>query len=80
MVGIEFVQNPETLEPFPQEHAFGVKVGRTCIQQEKMLVRYAPEWVAVAPPYIITREEIDDMVDRLRRAVVTVLNQVREGV
>ncbi len=80
MVGVELVQNPETLEPFPAELAFGVKVGRTCIQEEKMLVRYAPEWVAVAPPFIVTREEIDEMVDRLGRAIVMVLNQVREDV
>lgn len=77
MVGIELVQNPETLEPFPPDLAFGVKVGRTCIQQEKMLVRYAPEWVAVAPPFIVTQEEIDEMVGRLGRAIVRVLDQVR---
>lgn len=76
MVGIELVQNPDTLEPFPHELGFGVKVGRTAILKEKMLVRYAPEWVAVAPPFIITEEQIEDLVDRLGRAIVTVLNQV----
>jgi len=77
MVGIEFVQNPDTLESFPRDLAFGVKVGRACIQKEKMLVRYAPEWVAVAPPFIITEEQIDEIVNRLGRAIVAVLNQVR---
>jgi adenosylmethionine-8-amino-7-oxononanoate aminotransferase len=55
---------------------FGVKVGRACIQQEKMLVRYSPDWVAVAPPYIIEKDEIDDIVERLGRAIVAVLNQL----
>ena len=77
MVGIEFVQNPDTLESFPRDLSFGVKVGRACIQKEKMLVRYAPEWVAVAPPFIITEEQIDEIVNRLGCAIVAVLNQVR---
>jgi adenosylmethionine-8-amino-7-oxononanoate aminotransferase len=77
MVGIEFVQDLSTLEPFPHELGFGVRVGKTCIQEEKMLVRYAPDWVAVAPPLIITKEEIDEIVNRLGRAIVGVLNQVQ---
>jgi adenosylmethionine-8-amino-7-oxononanoate aminotransferase len=76
-VGVEFVKNTETMEPFPKDLAFGVKVGRRCINKEKMLVRYSPGWVAVAPPYIITEDEIDDMVNRLGRAIVGVLNEVR---
>ncbi len=75
MVGVELVQNPETLEPFPRELAFGVKVGKTCIQKEKMLVRYAPGWIAIAPPFIINQDQIDDMVNRLARAIVAVLDR-----
>jgi len=78
MFGIEFVQNLETMEPFPRHLGFGIKVGRTCIQQEKMLIRYSPNWVAVAPPFIIGKDEIDDIVERLGRAIITVLNQLRE--
>jgi adenosylmethionine-8-amino-7-oxononanoate aminotransferase len=77
MVGIELVQDPQTLQPFPHELGFGVKVGRSAILKEKMLVRYSPAWVALAPPFIVTEEQIDDMVDRLGRAIVAVLNQVR---
>ncbi len=78
MFGIEFVQNTETMESFPRQLGFGVMVGRTCIQQERMLVRYSPDWVAVAPPFIIEEEEIDDIVQRLRRAIISVLNKLRE--
>jgi adenosylmethionine-8-amino-7-oxononanoate aminotransferase len=76
-VGVEFVQDTETMKPFPTDLALGVKVGRRCIQKEKMLVRYAPGWIAVAPPYIVTEEDVDDMVNRLGRAIVSVLNEVR---
>jgi adenosylmethionine-8-amino-7-oxononanoate aminotransferase len=54
-----------------------VRVGKNCIHEEKMLVRYAPDWVAVAPPLIVTKEEIDEIVNRLGRAIVAVLNQVQ---
>lgn len=77
MIGIEFVQDVATMAPFPRELAFGMKVGRQCIQQEKMLVRYSPDWVAVAPPFIVEKEEIDDMVERLGRAIIAVLDQVK---
>ena len=77
MIGVEFVQNPETMEPFPKEFGFGVKVGKNCVGKQKMLVRYSPDWIAVAPPFIITEEEVDDMVDRLGRAIVEVLDEFR---
>jgi adenosylmethionine-8-amino-7-oxononanoate aminotransferase len=77
MIGVEFVQDPETMEQFPEEQAFGVKVGKNCVFDKKMLVRYAPHWVAVAPPFIISEEQIDDMVSRLRQAIVEVLAEVR---
>ena len=38
--------------------------------QKKMIVRMSSKWVAVAPPYIIEPEEIDDMVARLGQAIV----------
>lgn len=77
MIGVEFVQDPETMERFPREFGFGVKVGKNCVGNQKMLVRYSPDWIAVAPPFIITEAEIDDMVDRLGRAIVAVLDEFR---
>jgi adenosylmethionine-8-amino-7-oxononanoate aminotransferase len=70
MVGIEFARDVSTMEPFPNELRFGVRVGKNCVHKQKMLVRYSPHWVAVAPPYTITETEIDDMVLRLRAAIV----------
>ncbi|HET6443255.1 MAG TPA: aspartate aminotransferase family protein [candidate division Zixibacteria bacterium] len=77
MIGIEFVQNSETMEPFPGELNFGVRVGRNCILNQHMLIRYAPNWVALAPPFIVTEIEIDEMVSRLGQAIIAVLAQVR---
>ena len=77
MVGIEFVRDPATMELFPKEVAFGVRVGKNCLHQQKMLIRYAPNWVELAPPFIITEDEIDDMVGRLRQAIVEVLGELK---
>lgn len=77
MVGVEFVQNPDTLEPFPKGVEFGLRVGKNCVHQKKMLIRSAPNWVAVAPPFIITKEEIDDMVQRLGQAVFQELSALK---
>ena len=76
MYGIEFVQNVETMESFPKEVAFGLKVGRNCIHKKKLLIRSAPDWVALAPPFIITEEQIDDMVDRLAQAIKEELEEL----
>jgi len=76
MVGIEFVRDPATMEPFPSDVGFGVRVGKNSVHKQKMLIRYAPSWVAVAPPYTITEPEIDEMVGRLRASIVEVLGEL----
>lgn len=78
MVGIELVKDPVTLEPFPKEIEFGIRVGKNCIHQKKMLIRYAPNWVAVAPPFITTKEEIDDIVQRLGQAIFDELSVLKQ--
>ena len=66
MIGIEFVRDPATMESFPAEVRFGVRVGKNCVHKQKMLIRYAPNWVELAPPFTVTEDEIDEMVGRLR--------------
>lgn len=78
MVGVEFVKNPDTLEPFPKPVEFGVRVGKNCIHQKKMLIRYAPNWVALAPPFITTRAEIDEIVRRLAEAIFEELSILKQ--
>jgi len=78
MVGIEFVRDPVTMEPFPRKVGFGVRVGKNCVHKQKMLIRYAPNWVELAPPFIITEDEIDDLVGRLRQAMIEVLGELKQ--
>jgi adenosylmethionine-8-amino-7-oxononanoate aminotransferase len=76
-LGIEFVKNVETKEPFPASTAFGVKVGRRALEHG-LLFRFDPHWIAFGPPLIVTAEQIDDMVAVLDRSLGEVLAE--EGV
>jgi len=77
MIGIEFVENLETLESFPAESEFGIRVGKKCIHEHHVLVRYAPNWIAVAPPFTIEKEEIDFFVQKIAQAISDTLEEIR---
>ncbi|MBT5872322.1 MAG: aspartate aminotransferase family protein [Candidatus Latescibacteria bacterium] len=62
MVGVEFVEDPEMKKPFGQDVKFGVQVGKAALKKG-LLTRFDPHWIAFAPPLIITREEIDILMD-----------------
>ena len=61
LVGIEFVKDTATKEPFPSEMKFGLQVGRTALKKG-LILRYDPHWIAFAPPLIVTEGELDEMV------------------
>jgi adenosylmethionine-8-amino-7-oxononanoate aminotransferase len=77
MIGVEFVRDPNTLQPFPAEVEFGLRVGKNCVHKKKMLIRSSPNWIALAPPFIVTEEEIDDIVQRLQQAIIEELNGLK---
>ena len=49
-------RDPETRTPFDPSLKFGVEVGRTALENG-LLTRFDPNWIALAPPLVITREE-----------------------
>jgi adenosylmethionine-8-amino-7-oxononanoate aminotransferase len=71
--GIEFVRNPKTKEPFPQDVAFGLRVGRRALDNG-LLCRFDPHWLAFGPPLVVTSEQIDEMVELLDRSIGEVLS------
>jgi len=66
LLGIEFVRNPATKEQFDRD--FGVAVGKRALANG-LLLRYDPHWIAIAPPLIIERSEIDLAVDILAESI-----------
>ncbi len=75
LIGIEFVKDLKTKEPFPDGMAFGVQVGKAAIKNG-LIIRADPHWVAVAPPLIIDKDEIEIMMDRLSQSIEEVLARV----
>jgi adenosylmethionine-8-amino-7-oxononanoate aminotransferase len=74
-LGIEFVRNPGTKERFPNDLAFGVRVGRRALENG-LLTRFDPHWLAVGPPLVVTAEQIDEMAAILDRSLGEVLATV----
>ncbi len=70
--GIEFVRDLATKERFPNETAFGVRVGRRALENG-LLCRFDPHWIAFGPPLVVTAEQVDEMVAILDRSLGEVL-------
>jgi adenosylmethionine-8-amino-7-oxononanoate aminotransferase len=73
LLGLEFVRDPDTREPFPAPENVGIKV-REAARRKGLLLR-ASHWMAVlAPPLTITVEELDELLDILEGALTEVLS------
>ena len=79
MWAVEFVADRTTKEPYPPEAHFADRVCARCME---MGVLFYPghgsvdgrrgDHLMVAPPYVVTRDQIAETLDVLRRAVVEV--------
>ncbi|MHA3962066.1 MAG: aspartate aminotransferase family protein [Candidatus Thorarchaeota archaeon SMTZ1-45] len=70
MVGIEFVKDKKTKEKAPKLRDSVVK---NAVQQQKLWILGAGQNVIrFTPSYVITKEHLDDAVDRLDKAIVVV--------
>lgn len=67
--GVEFVADRETRQPFPSRSAFAPLV-RSKALQAGLITRGSAHVVILAPALIVTREDIDEIVGRLDRAIV----------
>jgi adenosylmethionine-8-amino-7-oxononanoate aminotransferase len=65
---VEFVRDRQTKARFPDEMAFGVKVGRRALANG-MICRFDPHWIALGPPLVVTDGEIDEMLAILDRSL-----------
>ncbi len=74
LIGVEFVRNVKTKEPFPEDFKFGIRVGKEAIKRG-LILRADPSWLAFAPPLIITKDEIDGMMDIFVESLKKVLSE-----
>jgi L-2,4-diaminobutyrate transaminase len=70
LAAIEFAQDPAQRTRFEPDLEVGVRMAAACLD-EGVIVRALPhgDIIGMAPPLIITKEEIDDVITRVARAV-----------
>lgn len=75
-LGIEFVQNRETHEPFPRSLQLMEKVVQAASQQGLIIsgrfgigTKMDGDHLSLAPPYIISETECDELVDILEKSI-----------
>jgi adenosylmethionine-8-amino-7-oxononanoate aminotransferase len=74
--GIEFVKDKTTKEPFPADVAFYHRVVEQCFGRRLLVYPgiatvdgYVGDHIQLAPPLVVTREQIDEMVSLLDEAI-----------
>jgi adenosylmethionine-8-amino-7-oxononanoate aminotransferase len=85
LAGLELVADRATRRPFPPEAGVGRRVAAAALRRGVVVLAGQPglaEGVAgdhllLAPPYVITREEIDTVVEALGAALAEVEAEVR---
>ena len=71
LMGVEFVKDRKTKAQFPSEVNFGVRVGKKALEKG-LIMRSDPNWVALAPPLIMSPAEADSMMDIFSECVTEV--------
>ena len=74
MAAVELVKDRETREEFPAAEQVGHRV-HVASQKRGLFTRLRGDNYCIAPPYVITREQIDRIVDGLAESIVEVLGQ-----
>lgn len=76
LAGVEFVADGQTRRPFPREARFAERFCRIARREEGLLVwphggsagDGRGDLACLAPPFVVTEAEIDEIVARFRRA------------
>ncbi len=84
MIGIELVKDKATKESFPITEKVAPRVQEICIDEEDMLIEasqgcnkgQAGDALLLSPAFVVTKEQIDEMITRLDRALTKVEKQL----
>ncbi len=68
LIGVEFVRDTRTKERFPADAKLGLRVGRRALAKG-LILRFDPDWIAFAPPLVISEAELDLMMDIFTESV-----------
>lgn len=70
--GVELVRDMDTMTPFPE---LGTALKRTALNNG-LVMRIDPNWFALAPALIATKEQIDEMMELIERSLLDALEMV----
>ncbi|MDB6045406.1 MAG: bioA [Gammaproteobacteria bacterium] len=74
---IEFAQDPSQRARFDPAHKVGLQLAAACLE-ERVIVRAMPhgDILGLAPALIVTREDVDEIISRVARAVERVTRKL----
>lgn len=72
MGAIEIVRDKETREPYPPDEPVGEQVANAALDNG-LICRPLGQAIVLAPPFIISRHQVDELFDKLERTMAQVL-------
>ena len=78
VAAIELVADRDTRRPFAPEKRIGPRVFHKLLE-DGVIIRAIGDSLAICPPYIIERDEIDHVLTRLAGAIDAVASEIGEG-
>jgi 4-aminobutyrate--pyruvate transaminase len=76
---LEIVADKESRQQWPAEAKMAARISEACLAEGLILRPLPGDTLGLCPPLIITEDEIDDLFDRLRRALDRVNAGLREA-
>jgi 4-aminobutyrate--pyruvate transaminase len=70
MAAVELVADQETREKFPPEEQRGARVARAAREHGLLVRPLIGDIIFLAPPFVITEDQLEQMVDAIRQAVI----------
>ncbi|XP_049413317.1 gamma aminobutyrate transaminase 1, mitochondrial [Solanum stenotomum] len=77
ILATEFANNKSPNDPFPPEWGVGAYFGAQC-QKNGMLVRVAGDTIMMSPPFVVTPEELDELISIYGKALRETEKRVEE--
>ncbi|MDA2926627.1 aspartate aminotransferase family protein [Acidobacteria bacterium AH-259-G07] len=74
MAAVELVQDKATKAEFPAEDKIGIKVHQAT-QERGLFSRLRGDVFCLAPPFVITKEQLDRIVEIMTQSITTVLGE-----
>ena len=75
LLGVELVEDATTNKPFPEGRKLGNALKQTAVQNG-LIMRIDPDWFAIAPPLIITDEQVEEMCDLIEKSLIDAIKMV----